>query len=68
MGFLHKVQNFLPRSALIITMYKAFVRLQLDYGDIINDETYNAYFNQKLDLFQHSDCLAIVRATTCTSK
>ena len=42
---LQKLQNLLPRSVLT-TIYKAFVRLHLDYGDI-------AYisFNQKLDLF-----------------
>ena len=33
-GLLQKMQNLLPRSALI-TIYKAFVRPHLNYGDII---------------------------------
>ena len=33
-GLLRKLQHLLPRTALI-TIYKAFVRPQLDYGDIL---------------------------------
>ena len=33
-GLLRKLQNLLPREALI-TIYKAFVRHHLDYGDYI---------------------------------
>ena len=33
LGFLRKLQNLLPKSALI-TIYKAFVRRYLDYSDI----------------------------------
>ena len=36
LGLIRKLQNHLPRTALI-TLYKAFVRLHLDYGDIIYD-------------------------------
>ena len=32
-----------------MTMYKAFVRPHLDYGDIIYDEAYNKTFDQKLE-------------------
>ena len=32
-----------------MTMYKAFVRPQLGYGDIIYDEVYNEKFHQKLE-------------------
>ena len=35
--FLHKLQNTLPRQALI-TIYKAFGRPHLDYGDILYDQ------------------------------
>ena len=45
-GLLRKLQNTLPRQALI-TIYKAFVRPHLDYGGILYDETYNASFHQK---------------------
>ena len=33
-GLLRKLHNFLPRAALI-TIYKAFIRPHLDYGDIL---------------------------------
>ena len=36
-GLLRKLQNHLPRSALI-TIYEAFVRPDLHYGDIMYDE------------------------------
>ena len=36
LGLLQKLQNLLPRSTLI-TIYKAFVRTHLDYGDILYD-------------------------------
>ena len=34
-GLLCKLQNLLPRTALI-AIYKAFVRPHLDYGDILS--------------------------------
>ena len=39
-GLLSKLQNLLPRTALI-KIYKAFVRLHLDYGDILYDQAFN---------------------------
>ena len=41
-GLLRKLQNNLPRSALL-TIYKSFIRPHLDYGDIIYDQAYNAH-------------------------
>ena len=38
-GLLCKLHNFLPRAALI-TIYKAFIRPHLDYGDMIYDQAY----------------------------
>ena len=35
-GLLRKLEAFLPRQSLV-TVYKAFIRLYLDYGDIIYD-------------------------------
>ena len=49
-GLLRKLQNLLSRSTLI-TIYKAFVRPHLDYGDILFDQTYNSSFHEKLDQF-----------------
>ena len=43
-GPLRKLQNLLP-SLSLLTMYKAFVRPHLDYGDIICDEAFNASFH-----------------------
>ena len=43
---LRKLQNLLPRIALT-TIYKAFVRPHLDYGDILYDQAFNLSFRQK---------------------
>ena len=40
-GLLHKLHNFLPREALI-TIYKAFARPHLYYGDVLFDQAFNA--------------------------
>ena len=36
-GLLKKVSNLLPRHALV-TIYKAFIRSHLDYGDVLYDQ------------------------------
>ena len=61
-GLIRKLQNLLPRAALIT--YKAFVRPHLDYGDIIYDQAHNASFHQKLE----SVCLAITGAIRSSSR
>ena len=43
-GVLGKIQNLLPRTALI-TIYKAFVRLHLGYGDILHDQAFDMPFH-----------------------
>ena len=55
---LQKLQNILSRLALN-SIYKAFVRQHLDYGDVIYDEAYNKSFHQKLESVQYNDCLAL---------
>ena len=57
-GLLLKLQNLLPRAALI-TIYKAFIGPHLDYGDILYDQEYNLSFHQKLESIQYNECLAI---------
>ena len=47
-GLLRKLHHILPRSPLL-TIYKCFIRLHLDYGDIIYDQAYKASFHQNLD-------------------
>ena len=65
-GLRRKLHNILPRSALLI-IYKSFIRLHLDYGDIIYDQAYNASFHQNLELSQYNSCLAITGAIRGTS-
>ena len=50
-GIIRKLQNVLPRSALLI-IYKSFIRPHLDYGDVIYDETFNESFHAKLEPLQ----------------
>ena len=67
LGLLWKLQNLLPRSALI-RIYKAFVKPYLDHGDILYDQTYNMFFHHKLESIQYNACLAITGAIRGTSK
>ena len=57
-GLLRKLSNLLPRQALI-TIYKAFVRPHLDYGDVLYDQTFNNSFHAKMESIQYNVCLAI---------
>ena len=66
-GLLRKPHNILTRSALL-TIYKRFIRPNLDYGDIIYDQAYNASFPEKLELLQYNACLAITGTTRGTSR
>ena len=47
-GIIRKLQNVLPRSALL-TICKSFIRPHLDYGDIIYDKAFNESFHAKLE-------------------
>ena len=64
---LRKLQSLLPRAALI-TIYKAFVRPHLDYGDVLYDQAFNASFHEKLESIQYNACLALTGAVRRTSK
>ena len=57
---LRKLQAFLLRQSLV-TVYKAFIRPHLDYGDIIYDQTYNESFHQKIMPIQYNTALAYNR-------
>ena len=52
-----KLSNFLPEKYLI-TIYKSFVRLQLDYGDLIYDQPNNESFCQQIESVQYNASLA----------
>ena len=66
-GLLRKLQSLLPRAALI-TIYKAFVRPHLDYGDVLYDQAFNASFHEKLESIQYNACLLLIGAIRGTSK
>ena len=44
---------------VLMTLYKAFVRPLLGYGDVIYDEANNRAFHQKLESIQYNACLAL---------
>ena len=61
MGLLRKLRNTLPRPSLL-TIYNLFIRLRLDYGDIIYDQAYNASFQRKVESLRYNAALAITGA------
>ena len=65
-GIIRKLQNVLPRSALL-TIYKSFIRPHLDYGDIIYDKAFNESFHAKLESLQYDTTLAITGAIRWSS-
>ena len=66
-GLLHKLQNLLSRS-ILITIYKAFIRPHLNYGDIIYDQAYNSSSHEKLESIENNACLALTGAIRDSSK
>ena len=64
---LRKLQAVLARPSLV-TIYKAFIRPHLDYGDIIYDQAYKESFHQKLESIQYNAVLAIAGAIRGTSR
>ena len=66
-GLLRKFQQVLPRSSLI-TIYKAFIKPHVDYGDVIFDRAFNNSFGQRLESIQYNAALAITRAIRGTSR
>ena len=66
-GLLRKLQTLLPRAPLI-TFYEMFIRPQLDYGDVIYDQTFNMSFQQKTETIQYNAALAITGAVTGSSR
>ena len=66
-GMLKKLSNSLPRHSLV-TLYKAFIRPHLDYGDIIYDKQNNMNICNKIESLQYNAALAITGATRGSSK
>ena len=63
----HKLQHILPRHSFI-TIYKAFIRPYLDYGDILYGKAFNASFDQKREPLQFNTCLSITGTIRGSSK
>ena len=53
-----KLSLILSRKSLL-TIYKSFVRPNLDYADIIYNETLNESFKKKIRMVQYSTTLTI---------
>ena len=63
-GLLRRFQLILPRH---LTIYKAFIRPHLDYGDVIYDRAFNESFHQRLESIQYNAAIAITGTITGTS-
>ena len=57
-NILRKLRNFLPRRSLL-TIYKSFIRSQLDYADVIYDQPYNTSFVNKIESIQYTSPFCI---------
>ena len=57
-GLLRKLENIMPRRSLL-AIFKSFVKLYLDYGDVIYDPSYYNTFHQKMKSIQYNAALAI---------
>ena len=66
-GLLRKLRNLLPRATLI-TIYKAFIRPHLNYGDVLYDQAFDNSFKAKLESIQYNVCLALKGAIRVSSK
>ena len=66
-GLLRKLNSILPRAASV-TIFKAFVRLYLNYGDVLYDQAFNSDFHGKLEAIQYNTCLAITGTIRGTSR
>ena len=57
-GAIKNLHNVLPRRPLL-TIYKCFIRPNLDYGDFIYDQPNNGSFCSKIESVQYNAALAI---------
>ena len=60
-GLIKKPQPVILRTVLL-TIYKLFLRLHLDYGDVIYDRALNESFQNKLGSVQYNAALTITGA------
>ena len=62
-----KLQSVSPRITLV-TIYKTFVRPNLDYRNIVYDQAFNNSFYDRLKSIQYNAALAITGAIRVTSR
>ena len=66
-GLIKKLSIHLPREALL-RIYKSFVRLNMDYGNIIFDKPNNESFKSRTESIQYKVCVAITGAIQGSSR
>ena len=66
-GLITRLRKSLSRDTLL-TLYKAFVRPHLDYGDILYDNPGNISFTQKIESIQYNAAIAITGCIRGTSR
>ena len=66
-NLLRKLNLILPRSSLLI-IYKLFIRLHLDYRDIVYNQPSNSSLYEKIESMQYNVALAITGAIKGSSK
>ena len=57
-GVTKKLSNYLPRNSFL-TMNKAFIRVHLDYGDIMYGQLNNESFSPKIESIQYNAAIVI---------
>ena len=57
-GKIKRLGDILPRNSLI-TIYKSFLRLDLDYGDVAYDQPNNYSFSDKIEQLRYKACPVI---------
>ena len=60
-GTIRKLNNILPCHALL-TIYRSFVRPDLDYADVIYDQAENESVSSKIERVQYNASLAVTGA------
>ena len=66
-GVIRRLSINVPCNALL-TIYKSLIRPHLDCGDILYDKPSNDNFQNKIEKFQYTSCLAITGGIQGTSR
>ena len=66
-GVIKKLHNVVLRRA-VLTIYKCFIRLNLDYGDFVYDQPNNDSFGSKIESIQYDAAQATTGAIRGTSQ